>query len=217
MTNATPTVNALAQLFGNTSPQVILELEKFFALAVAEITGGVNADMDTLAEVRTAVNLKAPIASPTFTGTVAGITKAMVGLTNVDNTSDANKPVSSLTQSALDAKTSIDQTFTALGEITGTVVITDAQAKTGLITCTLTGNTTFTMPSPAATAFRTVLVQVTQGGTGTYTLTVTGAKYAGGTAHDLTDAAASIDLLRFIWNGTHWLGSTVGLALAAPA
>ena len=37
---------------------------------------------------------KAPIDSPTFTGTVGGIDKTMVGLGNVDNTSDANKPVS---------------------------------------------------------------------------------------------------------------------------
>jgi len=47
---------------------------------------------------------KAPIASPTFTGTVGGVTKAMVGLSNVDNTSDANKPISSATQTALDGK-----------------------------------------------------------------------------------------------------------------
>ena len=47
---------------------------------------------------------KAPMASPTFTGTVSGVTKAMVGLGNVDNTSDASKPVSTATQTALDAK-----------------------------------------------------------------------------------------------------------------
>ena len=52
----------------------------------------------------TAVNLKAPIASPTFTGTVSGITKDMVGLANADNTTDANKPVSTATQTALDLK-----------------------------------------------------------------------------------------------------------------
>lgn len=46
----------------------------------------------------------APIASPTFTGTVGGITKSMVGLGNVDNTTDANKPVSTATQTALDLK-----------------------------------------------------------------------------------------------------------------
>ena len=48
--------------------------------------------------------LKAPLASPTFTGTVSGITQTMVGLSNVDNTSDANKPVSTATQTALDLK-----------------------------------------------------------------------------------------------------------------
>jgi hypothetical protein len=52
----------------------------------------------------TAASTYAPIASPTFTGTVAGITSTMVGLGNVDNTSDANKPVSTATQTALDAK-----------------------------------------------------------------------------------------------------------------
>ena len=46
----------------------------------------------------------APLSSPTFTGTVGGITKTMVGLGNVDNTSDANKPISSATQTALDGK-----------------------------------------------------------------------------------------------------------------
>lgn len=46
----------------------------------------------------------APIANPTFTGTVNGITKAMVGLGNVNDTSDANKPISTATQTALNAK-----------------------------------------------------------------------------------------------------------------
>jgi hypothetical protein len=32
---------------------------------------------------------KADLESPTFTGTVSGVTKSMVGLGNVDNTSDA--------------------------------------------------------------------------------------------------------------------------------
>jgi hypothetical protein len=48
--------------------------------------------------------LKAPINNPAFTGTVSGVTKAMVDLGNVDNTSDANKPVSLAAQTALDLK-----------------------------------------------------------------------------------------------------------------
>lgn len=58
------------------------------------------------------------LASPTFTGTVSGITKTMVGLGNVDNTSDASKPVSTATQTALNLKADLSgPTFT------GTVVL----------------------------------------------------------------------------------------------
>lgn len=61
--------------------------------AIADTTG-----------LQTALDAKAPLASPTFTGTVSGITKGMVGLGSVDNTSDANKPISTATQTALDGK-----------------------------------------------------------------------------------------------------------------
>jgi hypothetical protein len=51
-----------------------------------------------------ALDLKANISSPTFTGSVGGITATMVGLGNVNNTSDSSKPISTLTQTALDLK-----------------------------------------------------------------------------------------------------------------
>ena len=60
--------------------------------------------MATTAATTTALDLKANLASPTFTGTVSGINKTMVGLANVDNTSDVNKPVSTAGQGALDLK-----------------------------------------------------------------------------------------------------------------
>lgn len=48
-----------------------------------------------------------------FTGTTTGITKAMVGLTNVDNTTDLLKPISTATQTALNAKAPLSNpTFT---------------------------------------------------------------------------------------------------------
>ena len=53
-------------------------------------------------------NFKANLASPTFTGTVAGITATMVGLGNVNNTSDANKPVSTAQLTALNAKANLE-------------------------------------------------------------------------------------------------------------
>ena len=50
------------------------------------------------------LDLKAPLNSPNFTGTVSGITAAMVGLDNVDNTSDNDKPISNATSIALNSK-----------------------------------------------------------------------------------------------------------------
>lgn len=52
----------------------------------------------------------------TIAGTVSGITKDTVGLGNVDNTSDANKPISTDTQTALDAKASALYVNTELGK-----------------------------------------------------------------------------------------------------
>jgi hypothetical protein len=86
--------------------------------AVANVIGAAPESLNTLTELASAlgndanyastitnvIGLKAPIANPTFTGTVGGITKGMVGLGNVDNTTDANKPISTETQTALDLK-----------------------------------------------------------------------------------------------------------------
>jgi hypothetical protein len=85
----------LAAITGtNTGDQDLSALATNTALALKANTSDVN----------TALNLKANLASPTFTGTVSGVTKTMVGLGNVDNTSDANKPVSTAAQTALDLK-----------------------------------------------------------------------------------------------------------------
>jgi len=66
---------------------------------------------------QTALDLKAPLASPTFTGTVSGVTKAHVGLGNVDNTADSAKPVSTAQQTALNLKANL-----ASPTFTGTVI-----------------------------------------------------------------------------------------------
>jgi hypothetical protein len=71
---------------------------------LVEIAAQLATDESAASALTTAVSLKAPIASPTFTGTVGGITKAMVGLGNVDNTTDLLKPVSTATQTALNLK-----------------------------------------------------------------------------------------------------------------
>ena len=72
----------------------------------------------------------APLASPTFTGTVSGVSKTMVGLGNVDNISDANKPVSTAQQTALDLKANLaSPTFTGTPTLpTGTIAVTQTVA-----------------------------------------------------------------------------------------
>jgi hypothetical protein len=69
-----------------------------------ELAAALGDDANYASTISTALGLKAPLANPTFTGTVAGVTSTHVGLGNVDNTSDANKPVSTATQTALDLK-----------------------------------------------------------------------------------------------------------------
>ena len=65
------------------------------------VTSGIQGQLDSLD------TLKAPKADPTFTGTVSGVTASMVGLGSVDNTADADKPVSTATQTALDLKANL--------------------------------------------------------------------------------------------------------------
>ena len=85
-------------------------------------TSDVNKPISTATQ--SALDLKANLASPTFTGTVSGIDKTMVGLENVDNISDAAKPISTATQSALDLKAPLaSPTFTGtVAGITKTMV-----------------------------------------------------------------------------------------------
>jgi hypothetical protein len=71
---------------------------------LGELAAALQADEAASTTLTTLVGTKASIASPTFTGTVSGITKSMVGLGNVDNTADSLKPISTATQTALDAK-----------------------------------------------------------------------------------------------------------------
>ena len=75
------------------------------------ISNATKLQLDTKVSTETfssTIDLLAPIASPTFTGNVRGITKAMVGLNNIDNTSDTAKPISNATKLVLDTKVSAE-------------------------------------------------------------------------------------------------------------
>jgi len=74
------------------------------------LTSGAMDDMGQKSSVNTWTAANTFNGSATFNGavtfgsTVSGLTKSMVGLGNVDNTSDVNKPVSTAQQAALDLK-----------------------------------------------------------------------------------------------------------------
>lgn len=91
----------------------------------------------------------ARLASPTFTGTVGGITKSMVGLENVDNTSDINKPVSTAVQTELDKKT--DELY-AYVAIPGAATATSSAHKYKMLHFNNTGSVVFTLPSDTTDA-----------------------------------------------------------------
>jgi|LakMenE18May11ns_1017448.scaffolds.fasta_scaffold9943283_2 hypothetical protein len=76
-----------------------------------------NAEADAITAAGAAADTKIATA-------VAALTKSSVGLANVDNTSDANKPVSTATQTALDAKASLaGAVFTGSVEVDGNLVV----------------------------------------------------------------------------------------------
>jgi hypothetical protein len=133
--SANTSVRWAGQLYGGTSvittPQFILTFDSSnntwkpstlsgvkTNIGLGNVDNTSDASKPVSSAASTALNLKANLASPTFTGTVSGITKDMVGLSLVDNTADASKPVSSATSTALNLKANLaSPTFT--GTVSG--------------------------------------------------------------------------------------------------
>jgi hypothetical protein len=111
-------------------------------------TSDLNKPISTATQ--TALDLKANIANPTFTGTVGGITATMVGLGSVNNTSDANKPISTATQTALNLKANLaSPTFT--GIVSGLTAVAST-SFTAVIGARYVTTATLTVTDPAGTA-----------------------------------------------------------------
>lgn len=93
--------------------------------------------------------------------------------------------------------------------VTGTKTIPDVTTAT-VFNYTLTGSTTFTMPTAGAGKSFTALIR--QDATGTRTPTFTGVKWANGTAPTWSTAANKLDVVSFMCiDGTNWFGFLVGI------
>lgn len=146
----------------------------------------------------TALGLKANLASPTFTGTVAGITAAMVGLGNATNTSDANKPVSTAQATAIAAMVDPTELTSALAAyatlasptFTGTVSgVTKAMVALGNV------DNTSDVNKPVSTAQATAIALMIDAAELTSALAsyATTAALTSGLAAKLDSAAANLD------------------------
>jgi hypothetical protein len=96
-----PTLAVTGSASGITKTMVGLGNVDNTADSAKPVSTATQTALDAKLAVATAASTYAPIASPTFTGTVSGVTKAHVGLANVDNTSDASKPVSTAQAAAI--------------------------------------------------------------------------------------------------------------------
>lgn len=158
--NASPDVDTIIQQVSG----AILDAAPDALNTLNELAAALGDDPDFSTTITTSLAAKAPTNSPTFTGTVSGVTKSHVGLGNVDNTSDADKPISTATQDALDLKADLESpVFTGDVDFSdatsldlSTVTITRTPLKsgsslqaTGIVTSTA-GNpvtlTSFTLP-----------------------------------------------------------------------
>jgi hypothetical protein len=148
-TIASPTFTGipLAPTAANTVNNTQIATTAYVKTVINDLINSAPTTLDTLGEIATSlannaslsstlttsIALKAPLESPTFTGTVSGITKSMVGLGNVDNTTDLGKPISNATQTALDLKAPL-----ANATLTGTVVLPET-TSVGNVTSTEIG------------------------------------------------------------------------------
>jgi hypothetical protein len=116
-------VNTVTSVASKTGAVTLVKAD--VGLGNVDNTSDANKPVSTATQ--TALDLKANLASPTFTGTVGGITKGMVGLGSVDNTADSAKVVASA------GKWTTARTISLTGGVTGSVSI-DGSGNVSMVT-----------------------------------------------------------------------------------
>jgi hypothetical protein len=157
------------------------QVKTFLSLAIADVASlqtaldgkqALDSDLTTIAGLTaTTDNFIVAVSSAWASRTPAQV-KATLALDNVTNTSDANKPVSTAQQTALDLKADLSITANGQSGTTYTLVLTD-QGK--VIECNNGSAITLTVPTNASVAFPTgTVIEVYQQGAGQITVAAAG-------------------------------------------
>lgn len=162
-----------------------------------------------------------PVTSVAGKNGIVTLVKGDVGLGNVDNTSDANKPVSSATQTALNLKAAFGvQTFSG-AQRGAFVVLTDAAtvaidlALANQFRLVLGGNRTLGVPSNIVEGQQGV-INVSQDPTGSRTLAYSWVyQWSGGTVGVLSTPGCSRDMLAYSVDFYKQANFTVGFGANA--
>ena len=186
------------------------------AMVGAEAAGVAAASMAThiaAADPHPGYTTAAEVAAAIAAAAPAPVTAASIGLGNVNNTSDANKPVSTATTTALAAKANklspmldgvIGEKINALGTV-GASVNVDLTLG-AVVTATATGATTWTVTGTPPAGYGTSFVlSLTNGGAGAQSFFATPL----GAAPTLK--AAGTDRLVFAWDGSTWAYAKAGV------
>ena len=100
-------------------PQYLTTAEGTSLVTAHEAASDPHPQYQTSTEVQSQVDAHANL-----TNNPHNVTKAQVGLGNVDNTSDLNKPISTATQTALNNKQNLDSDLTAVAGLSTTGLVT---------------------------------------------------------------------------------------------
>ena len=145
---------------------------------------------------QTALNLKANLASPTFTGTVAGITSTMVGLGNVNNTSNATEraAIRTVTNMRVNPRTNSTTTAATLGP---DLSVANVYFRT-------TQTATLTISAPIGTPVIGEVVVMYIDAVGAETLTMNATYIPFGAAFETGLTAGKTLMITAQYNGTNW-------------
>lgn len=192
------------------------------SVGLGNVTNTSDANKPVSTAQQTALNLKENSITAGTTAqywrgdkTFQTLDKAAVGLANVDNTSDANKPVSTATQTALNGKANTSHTHVA-SDVTDFNSVARAQTEAELVAGT---NVTITPAGTGATRTLTISASGGGGGSGTTTNSIT-FNVSGGAAAGTTFNGASAVTVDYTTVGaaaathTHAIADVTGLQTA---